>query len=56
MSAGLDAAQLPILTEEFFDRVSALEHKNLPLETLRKLLINQIKNSERTNVVQVQKF
>jgi type I restriction enzyme R subunit len=35
---------------------SALEQKNLALETLRKLLTDQIKISERRNLVQAQKF
>jgi type I restriction enzyme R subunit len=55
-AAGLDAARLDILSEEFLNRVSALEQKNLALETLRKLLTDQIKVSERTNLVQAQKF
>ena len=55
-AAGLDAAQLDILSDEFLERVSALEQKNLALETLRKLLADQIKLSERSNLVQAQKF
>jgi hypothetical protein len=55
-AAGLDAARLDILGEDFLNRVSALEQKNLALETLRKLLTDQIKISERTNLVQAQKF
>jgi type I restriction enzyme R subunit len=55
-AAGLDAARLDILSDEFLERVSALEQKNLALETLRKLLNDQIKTSERTNLVQAQKF
>jgi type I restriction enzyme R subunit len=55
-AAGLDEARLDILSEDFLDRVSALEQKNLALETLRKLLSDQIKISERTNLVQAQKF
>jgi len=55
-AAGLDAARLDILSDEFLERVSALEQKNLALETLRKLLSDQIKISERTNLVQAQKF
>ena len=55
-AAGLDAARLDILSEDFLQRVSALEQKNLALETLRKLLNDQIKVSERTNLVQAQKF
>lgn len=55
-AAGLDAARLDILSEEFLNRVSALEQKNLALETLRKLLTDQIKISVRTNLVQAQRF
>jgi type I restriction enzyme R subunit len=55
-AAGLDAARLDILSDEFLARVSALEQKNLALETLRKLLADQIKLSERSNLVQAQKF
>ncbi len=55
-AAGLDAARLDILSDEFLQRVSALEQRNLALETLRKLLNDQIKISERTNLVQAQKF
>lgn len=55
-AAGLDAARLDILSDEFLERVSALEQKNLALETLRKLLADQIKLSERSNLVQARKF
>lgn len=55
-AAGLDAARLDILSDEFLQRVSALEQKNLALETLRKLLADQIRLSERKNLVQAQKF
>ncbi len=55
-AAGLDAARLDILSEDFLNRVSALEQRNLALATLRKLLTDQIKISERTNLVQAQKF
>ncbi len=55
-AAGLDAARLDILSDEFLERVSALEQKNLALETLRKLLTDQIRISERTNLMQAQKF
>lgn len=55
-AAGLDAARLDILGDDFLKRVSSLEQKNLALETLRKLLTDQIKLSERSNLVQAQKF
>ncbi len=54
--AGLDDARLDILSDEFLERVAALEQKNLALETLRKLLNDQIRITERTNIVQSRKF
>ena len=55
-AAGLDEARLDILSDEFLSRVTALEQKNLALETLRKLLNDQIRITERTNLVQSRKF
>ena len=55
-AAGLDEARLDILSDEFLERVGALEQKNLALETLRKLLNDQIRITERTNLVQSKKF
>ena len=54
--AGLEEARLDILSDEFLGRVAALEQKNLALETLRKLLNDQIRITERSNIVQSQKF
>lgn len=54
--AGLEEARLDILSDEFLGRVAALEQKNLALETLRKLLNDQIRITERTNIVQSRKF
>ncbi|MDZ7677695.1 MAG: type I restriction endonuclease subunit R [Acidimicrobiales bacterium] len=54
--AGLPEARLDILSDEFLGRVSALDQKNLALETLRKLLNDQIRITERTNLVQSKKF
>ena len=54
--AGLNEARLDILSDEFLGRVAALEQKNLALETLRKLLNDQIRITERANIVQSRKF
>ena len=54
--AGLEEARLDILGDEFLGRVAALEQKNLALETLRKLLNDQIRSTERSNIVQSRKF
>ncbi|MBY0307190.1 MAG: type I restriction endonuclease subunit R, partial [Phycisphaerales bacterium] len=57
-AAGLEAGggRLDILSEDFLQRVSALEQKNVAMETLRKLLNDQIKITERKNLIQSQKF
>ena len=55
-AAGLSEARLDILSDEFLGRVAALEQKNLALETLRKLLNDQIRTTERTNIVQSRMF
>ena len=54
--AGLEEASLDVLGDEFLGRVAALEQKNLALETLRKLLNDQIRITERSNIVQSRKF
>jgi type I restriction enzyme R subunit len=55
-AAGLDEAQLDILSDEFLERVAALEQRNLALEILRKVLTDQIRITERTNIVQSRRF
>jgi type I restriction enzyme R subunit len=54
--AGLPEARLDILSDDFLGRVAALDQKNLALETLRKLLNDQIRITERTNLVQSKRF
>ena len=55
-AAGLEDARLDIFSEEFLTRVAVLEQKHLALETLRKLLNDQIRTTERTNLIQSKKF
>jgi type I restriction enzyme, R subunit len=54
--AGLPEANVGILSDEFLDRLAALPQKNLALETLKKLLSDQIKSRERINIVQSRSF
>ena len=54
--AGLDDARLEILSDEFLSRVASLEQKNLALETLRKLLNDEIRVAERSNLVLSRRF
>ena len=55
-AAGLAQANVGILSDEFLDRLAALPHQNLALETLRKLLNDQIRTRERVNIVQSRSF
>jgi len=55
-AAGLPEPNVGILSEDFLDRLAALPHKNLALETLRKLLNDQIRTRERVNLVQSRSF
>jgi type I restriction enzyme R subunit len=55
-AAGLESARLDILSEDFLHRVSALEQKNLAMETLRKLLNDQVRVTERKNIVLSKQF
>ena len=56
MTAALDAARLDIVSEDLLKRVSALEQKNLATETLRKLLNDQVRITERKNLVLSKQF
>ena len=55
-AAGLPEPNVGILSEDFLERLAALPHKNLALETLRKLLNDQIRSRERVNIVQARSF
>jgi type I restriction enzyme R subunit len=55
-AAGLADPNVGILSDDFLDRLAALPHRNLALETLRKLLNDQIRSRERVNIVQSRTF
>lgn len=55
-AVGLKEQNVGILSEDFLDRLAALPQKNLALETLRKLLNDQIRDRERVNIVQSRTF
>jgi len=55
-AAGLDKPDISILSDEFLDEVRSLPHRNLAVETLRKLLEGEIKTRARSNVVQSRSF
>ena len=53
---GLEEARLDILSDDFLQRVAALEQENLALKTPRKLLSDQIRVTERSNLAQRRSF
>jgi type I restriction enzyme R subunit len=55
-AAGLDKPDISILSEEFLAEVKGMEHKNVAVELLRKLLEGEIITSTRTNVVKARSF
>jgi len=55
-AAGIKTPDISILSDEFLADVQGLEHKNLALELLKKLLNDELKTMERTNLVVSRKF
>ena len=55
-AAGLARPELSILSDEFLAEMRDLPQKNLALETLRKLLNDEIKLREQRNVVESRQF
>ena len=55
-AAGLSKPEISILSEKFLKEVEGLEHKNLAVELLNKLLNDQIKSRAKKNLVQSRSF
>jgi type I restriction enzyme R subunit len=55
-AAGLKKPDISILSDEFLAEVRGLPHKNLAVETLRKLLSNEIKIRSRKFLIQSRSF
>ena len=55
-AAGIKKPDISILSEEFLMELKGMEHKNLALEVLKKLLNDEIKSRAKKNMVQSQKF
>jgi type I restriction enzyme, R subunit len=53
---GIKKPELGILSEEFLNDIRGMKHKNLALETLKKLLANEIKSRSKVNITQTKKF
>ena len=55
-AAGLPKPDISILSDEFLAEVRGLEHRNVAVELLRKLLQGEIATRRRENVVQARSF
>ncbi len=55
-AAGIKTPNISILSDEFLSEIQGMEHKNLALELLRKLLQDEIRARARTNLVQARSF
>ena len=55
-AAGLQKPDISILSDEFLAEVRGLPHRNLAVETLRKLLESEIRARRQRNVVQARSF
>lgn len=55
-ACGFDRPDISVLSEQFLHEIQNMQHKNLAVEALKKLLNGEIKARTRGNVVQNQKF
>lgn len=55
-AAGIAKPDISILSDEFLNEVKGMEHKNLAVELLKKLLNDEIKSRQKLNLIQSKKF
>jgi type I restriction enzyme R subunit len=55
-AAGMKTPEISVLSDEFLAEIQEMEHKNLALEALRKLLAGEIKARQKRNVVEATAF
>ncbi len=55
-AAGIESPDISILSDEFLAEVRDLEHKNLALEALRKLINGEVHSQSKRNVTQAKAF
>jgi len=51
-AAGIKKPDISILSEEFLMEIKGMQHQNVALETLKKLLNEEIKSRSKTNLIQ----
>lgn len=55
-AAGVKTPEISVLSDDFLAEIQSMEHKNLALEALRKLLAGEIKARQQRNVVEAKAF
>ena len=55
-AAGINKPDISILSDEFLQEVKGMQHKNLALELLKKILNDEIKARAKTNLVKSKKL
>lgn len=55
-AAGMTSPEISVLSEEFLSEIQSMEHKNLALEALKKLLAGEIRARQKKNVVEAKAF
>ena len=55
-AAGMKTPEISVLSDEFLAEIQGMEHKNLALEALKKLLSGEIKARGQRNVVEAKAF
>ncbi len=55
-AAGIDKPDISILSDEFLEEIKEMQHKNLALELLKKLLNDEIQARVRKNIIQSKKL
>ena len=55
-AAGIKKPDISILSEDFLLEIKNMEHKNLAIETLKKILNDEIKSRTKTNLIQSKSF
>ena len=54
--AGIQNPDVSVISEEFLEEVEGMEHKNLAVELLARLLKDEVKAQSRTNIVRSRKL
>lgn len=53
---GVESPNMSVLSDKFLEEIRSMEHKNLAVEMLKKLIEGKIKSSSKRNLVMSEKF